>query len=78
MVNLVLFNSLPATGACTFYNELDVDDGYSFDDAMAFKTQRLQELEEAGVDPRQLNRVRVFLVGSVLEALSCEALKHRT
>lgn len=51
-----------ATGACTFYNELDVDDGYSFEEAMEEKTKRLRELEEAGAEQKQLDRVRDVLV----------------
>lgn len=48
----------PVTGACTFYTELDVDDGCSFEEAVVARDRRLKELEEDGADARQLGRVR--------------------
>lgn len=62
--HFVSLTPLRTTGACTFYNELDVDDGYSFQEAMDEKTKRLKDLEEGGAEQRQLDRVRAVLVGS--------------
>lgn len=59
-------------GACTYYNELEVDEGYTFAEALAERDRRLEEMEAAGADQRAMAKVRVQWSNAVSYVISYE------